>query len=453
MRDSTTDKPEDDTHQSWCEHRRIGGALAALRQKLYLKAKQEPTFRFYALYDRIYRNDTLAAAWQQVRRNGGSPGIDGVTIEQIVRQEGGPELFLNQLQEALRTKRYKPDPVKRTYIPKPDGRLRPLGIPTIRDRVVQMATLLILEPIFEADFHDCSFGFRPGRNAHQALEVIRGHLKAGYREVYDADLEGYFDSIPHDKLITGLKTRIIDGRVLKLIRMWLNAPVVEKDKSGKTKVHRPEAGTPQGGVISPLLANLYLHWFDRAFHGRAGPAQWAKAKLVRYADDFVVLARYQGTHLTAWIEDILEGRCGLTINREKTAIRRLNQGDRLDFLGYTFRYHRDLKGRGYKYLHVGPSEKALARERDTLRELTSPRLSFVPAPVLIERINRHLRGWANYFSYGYPSVAYREINSFVRARLTRHLQRRSQRPFRPPEGETYYKYLQRNGLIYLSRPA
>ena len=308
-----------------------------------------------------------------------------MTCQDIIDGPGAHD-FLAELHEELRTGNYRPQPVKRVYIPKPDGRMRPLGIPTVKDRIVQTAVLLVLEPIFEADFLDSSYGFRPGRNAHQAIDAIRQYLTAGFTEVYDADLKSYFDTIPHDALIKCLERRIADRQVLKLIRMWLESPVVETDDRGRTQVTRPKQGTPQGGVISPLLANLYLHWFEKQFRRGDGPGTWANAKLVRYADDFVVLARYQSRQLVDWIEGLLEGRFRLTINREKTRIVKMHQpGESLTFLGFTLRYDRDLFGRDHRYLNVMPSDKAMARARDKIRELTGPQRCFVPIPQIDRR--------------------------------------------------------------------
>lgn len=424
--------------------------LAAWRQKLSGKAKQEKKFRFYSLYSLVIKPETVRWAWVLVSRNNGAPGVDGVTFGQIEQREGGVERFLEELEQELKGKVYKAQPVRRVYIEKENGKLRPLGIPVIKDRVVQMAVKLIIEPIFEADFNDCSYGYRPGRSAQGAIKAIQGHLKDGKNEVYDADLSGYFDSIPHDKLMECLRMRVVDGSVLRLIRQWLKAPVMERGENGKgNKVTRNDKGTPQGGVISPLLANLYLHWFEVVLLRELERGRIV-AGLVRYADDFVILSSDLSTSLKEFVERKLEGWMGLRINREKTRCVNLKEeGEKLDFLGYSLRYDRDVRGRSWKYLNVFPSPKSLKRERAKLRDMTDKRQCFTPVPELIERINRQLKGWANYYAYGYPRKAFRGINHYARQRLAKHLERRSQRPYKLPEGLTYYQHLNKLGLITL----
>ena len=420
--------------------------LFTLRQKLYRKAKREPTFRFYTLYGLIARLDVLEAAWALVAANDGAPGVDGVTSAGLKIVPDGAQQLVQQLQHELQTKQYRPQAVRRVYIPKADGKQRPLGIPTVRDRVVQMATKVILEPLFEADFLAVSYGYRPGRTAHDALREIVRRVQQGYGEIYDADLAAYFDSIPHAKLLKCVERRVADRQVLRLLRLWLTAPVEERDEQGRPRRQRPTKGTPQGGVISPLLANLYLHWLDVRFSRAEGPGTWAGAHLVRYADDFVVLARYIGHRIPRWIERTVEDWLGLTINRRKTRIVKLTPTGtgQLDFLGYTFRYDWDQFGRQTRYFTAVPSKHALARGREAVRRLTAARRSRVPIAVIVADLNTFLRGWQGYFQFGHARRAQHVLHAFAIERLMHHLRRRSQRPLRLPEGMTWYGYITRS---------
>jgi len=419
---------------------RLPVTLFTLRQKLYAKAKREPAFRFYTLYGLMQRLDVWEAAWDLVAENGGGPGVDGVTIKQIKTSPGGPQALIAELREEVRTKRYQPHAVKRVWIPKANGQRRPLGIPTVRDRVVQAAVRLILEPIFEADFLDVSYGYRPGRSVHDAVAVIDRSVREGYREVYDADLQACFDTIPHDKLMKCVERRVADRSMLRLLRLWLVAPVEERDENDRPRRSRPTQGIPQGGAISPLLANLYLHWMDVRFHRLGGPAQRTRARLVRYADDFVILTKRLGAEIPAWVEATVEGWLGLTINREKTRIVRLRSrnGESLRFVGYEFRYAWSRFERDRRYFTVIPSPKTVERMKAKLRMVINSRRNFVPVSELIVAVNQRLGGWAQHFSYGHPRAACRELNHFVINRLIRHLKHRSQRPCRPPAGMSWY---------------
>lgn len=423
-------------------------ALAKLRAKLGQKAKLEPNFRFYTLYNHISREDVLLEAWKCVKRNGGAAGIDRISIKSIAQSPEGVTRFLEEIRGELRSNTYYPKPVKRVFIPKSDGKLRPLGIPTVKDRVVQAALLMIIEPIFEQDFLDCSYGFRPERSAHQAIDAINLATKKGQLQIYDADLKSYFDTIPHDKLMKALERRIADRHVLKLISKWLKAPIWEPGKPMKAN----DKGTPQGGIISPLLANLYMHWFDKVFHGPNGPGTTAKATLVRYADDFVVMAKYMTEKIKRWIEETLERRFDLTINKEKTKVVNLSEPkSKLDFLGFSMRMVKSKFGQG-QYCVITPSEKSLKKARDKIKEHTGSQNSHKTIREQIACLNLFLKGWGQYFSKGYPGQAFNDINGYTQERIYRSLQRRSQRGYRKRDDTTgWYQYIKSLGIIRITK--
>ena len=428
--------------------RRLRPKVFRRQQKLYVKAKREPRFRFYSLFGQLQLDDLLNDAWDRVAANNGAPGLDGVRIADLKADPEAVDRLLGGLKDDLRTKSYKPSPVKRVMIPKPGGKKRPLGIPTVRDRVLQMAVLLLVEPIFEADFLPCSFGFRPGKNAHGAVDAVKEAVGKGQRpEVLDADLASYFDTIPHDKLMACVQKRITDGSLLNLIRQWLNAPIVED--GGPPQGKKPSSGTPQGGVLSPLLANLYLHWLDKLFHAEGGPGHFANARLIRYADDFVIIAKYIGPQILDWVQHWI-GRMGLTLNQRKTRTVRLATPERaVDFLGFSFRL--EASHFGGRFCTVAPSEASVLRGMEKVKELTSSRWNCLPPSAVVRNLARVLRGWAAYYDYGYASRAMRDMDWFVLQRMRRHLGRRSQRGYQRPTGRSWYQHLHEDlGLVRLA---
>jgi RNA-directed DNA polymerase len=395
--------------------------LRRLQEALYAKAKQEPAYRFYLLYDKVYRRDILAHAYALSKQHGGAPGVDGVTFADI--EAAGVERWLAAVQEALRTGTYRPHPVRRVWIPKPGGvGERPLGIPVIQDRVVQTAALLIVQPIFEADLEPTAYGYRPGRTALQAVQAVHRALCAGHAEVIDADLSSYFDSIPHADLMQSLARRLSDRRMLRLLKRWLKAPVAEGTNGGGWRYSggkRSTRGTPQGGCVSPLLANVYMNRYLKVFRLRGLDRRYG-ARLVNYADDLVVLCREGATEVLAqtrrWFAQM-----GLTLNEQKTRVCD-GRTEPFTFLGYTFgplHYRKN----GQWYLGAAPAQKAVQRVKGRIREILRPGNQGAWAEVRDE-LNRVLRGWATYFAYGTRLMAYRAVDHYVYERVQHFLRRR-----------------------------
>ncbi len=394
--------------------------IRSLQRKLYSKAKAEPAFRFYILYDKICRADILAHAYALARANGGAPGVDGVTFAMI--EASGLETWLAGLCEDLVSKTYRPEPVRRVNLPKPGGGLRPLGIPTIRDRVAQTAAKLVLEPIFEADFEDNAYGYRPRRGAAEAIKEVHRLVCRGFTDVIDADLSRYFDTIPHADLLQSVARRIVDRHVLHLIKLWLVAPVEERDGDGTQRMsggRNSRAGTPQGGVVSPLLSNIYMNRFLK--HWRlTGRDDVFQARIISYADDFVILGRGHATEALAWTRSVM--MClGLTLNEAKTSVKDARQ-ESFDFLGYTFGPHRFRKD-GHWYLGASPSKKSVQRLKAKVGDLLVPGNKGA-WPKVCNQLNRLLRGWSAYFDYGTRLQAYRAIDNHVYESVRHFLVRR-----------------------------
>jgi RNA-directed DNA polymerase len=393
--------------------------VGKLQTALHTKAKNAPDYRFYALYDKVYRRDILAFAYVRSRNNGGVPGVDGQSFDDI--EKSGRDQWLDELAEELRSGTYSPQPVKRVHIPKGDGKQRPLGIPCIKDRVIQMAAVLVLEPIFEADLEPEQHAYRPGQNAQNAVREVTRLLGTGYTEVVDADLSGYFDGIPHAELMKSVSRRISDSRVLRLVKRWLETPVQETDAKGNchrtTRNKDQGMGTPQGAPISPMLSNIYMRRFVKGWK-TGGHEKRLAARIVNYADDFVICCRGTADEAMTVMRSMMS-KLKLTVNETKTRLCRLPE-ESFDFLGYT-------QGRNYScrtgasYLGPRPSRKKIDRLCREISELTERRKAGQSVEVLIGQINRKLRGWSNYFRIGTVSKAYRSINSHTRHRVRQWL--------------------------------
>jgi RNA-directed DNA polymerase len=394
--------------------------IRELQIKLYRKAKNEPGYRFYMLYDKIYREDILAHAYARARANHGAPGVDGQSFEEI--ESGGLEAWLTGIREELRHKTYEPQPVRRKMIEKQGGGERPLGIPTIRDRVVQTAAKIVLEPIFEADLEPSAFGYRPKRSAQDAIRKVHKLVCEGYTDVVDADLSKYFDTIPHCELMQCVARRIVDREVLRLIKMWLTAPVEERDENGKRRLtggKNRHCGTPQGGVASPLLANLYMNRLLKGWRNTKRGEQY-DAQIVNYADDFVILSRGKAAEALNWTRQVVD-RMGVTLNEAKTSIKQARK-ESFNFLGYTFGPHRYKKD-GHWYLGASPSKKAVARIKEKVGDHLG-RSNTGTWEEVRDRLNQILRGWSAYFSYGTRTAAYRAVDNYVYNSVRHFLRRR-----------------------------
>ena len=415
----------------------------SLQCKLYQKAKQEQGYKFYVLYDKVFQKHMLRVAWEAVKANQGTPGIDGVSISDVEQQGVGE--YLAALGEELRTKRYRAQAVKRVMIPKANGGERPLGIPTVKDRIVQTACKLIIEPIFEADFKESSYGFRPERSSGDALGAIKGYLKEGKSEILDADLSKYFDTIPHDKLLIGLKERISDPRILDVIQQWLKAPIYEDKefKGGK----KNKVGTPQGGVISPLLANIYLNLIDRIVNNPKSMFSQNGVKIVRYADDFVLMGKQIGEQVKEKLKSLLS-RMGLSLNEEKTRTVEAKR-ESFDFLGFTIRYDKDRWDSSKRYWNIIPSRKSEQKIRDKIKAYLQAHGHYNGRQVS-EDLNKLLRGWLNYFDIkgvSYPAVSKRRLRHYLQERLNRYYTRKSQRKCRLYGQRAFEALVEKYGLI------
>jgi RNA-directed DNA polymerase len=398
------------------------GKIRELQIKLYRKAKDEPEFRFYQLYDKVYREDILNHAYARARANHGAPGVDGESFEDI--ELAGLAEWMNGLREELRSKTYKPQPVRRVMISKRGGGERPLGIPTIRDRVAQTAAKLVLEPIWEAELEPNAYGYRPQKSAQDAIRKVDELLQDGYRDVVDADLSKYFDTIPHSELLQCVARRIVDGQMLHLIKLWLKVPVEERDENGErrwTGGKGNDRGTPQGGVISPLLANLYMNRMLKGWRQTRRGEQF-RARLVNYADDFVILSRGKAAEALEWTRGVLE-RLELTLNETKTSIRNARR-ERFDFLGYTFGPHYSMRT-GRTYLGYSPSKQSVASIKEKVGDLLVPS-NVSPWPEVRQQLNQKLQGWRAYFSCGSTAKAYRAVDAYVYATVRHFLRRRHQ---------------------------